>query len=92
MSGDEIDEAIARQAAAQAAADQAAAEDLETNNLLIDSTGRPFIFVAPRDLTIAEIDEICAWMLTALRARQVERALKAGPTLVVARQMPGLPQ
>lgn len=84
---DKIDEAISRTAGAPPSI------ELEQNNLTIDSTGRPFVFLAPADLTIDEIDEICAWMLTALRGRQVARAREAAiPSIEVARAMPRRPQ
>lgn len=47
--------------------------------LTISSTGRPFVFLHPVDMSESEVFEVVGWLATAFRAEQEQRRKQRDP-------------
>ena len=70
--GDPVDEAIT-------AAEQPRPIDMAQRQVTISSTGRPFVFLHPVDMTEAELFEVVGWLSTGFRAELEQRRKQRDP-------------
>lgn len=69
---DAVDQAIA-------AAEQPKPIDMAQRQVTISTTGRPFVFLHPVDMTEAELFEVVGWMATGFRAELEQRRRQHDP-------------
>ena len=69
---DQVAEAIA-------ATEQPQPIDMAQRQVAISSTGRPFVFLHPVDMTEAELFEVVGWLATGFRAELEQRRRQRDP-------------
>lgn len=69
---DAVDQAIA-------AAEQPKPIDMAQRQVTISTTGRPFVFLHPVDMSESEVFEVVGWLATAFRAEQEQRRKQHDP-------------
>lgn len=61
------------------ATEQATPVAMAQRQLTISSTGRPFVFLHPVDMSESEVFEVVGWLATAFRAEQEQRRKQRDP-------------